>query len=248
MINVEKTKTKFGYDPTGVIPHIGALGVRKKDDLVVIDYCHGCNKEREIKYRQSKINSLCPKCFHNLPEMVAAKSKANKGKIVSEETKEKMRANHWSKQGMESPYKGKIQDDESKELSRQAAKEQSDQKRLELGEEEYSIRMSLMKSGLSREEFAGFTSPENTLLRQSPEGKVWTREILAKANFTCIKCQTRGGTLHAHHKNAFNSFPEQRFDVENGACLCETCHDKFHVKYGKGSNTKEQFLEWMNEQ
>lgn len=34
-------------------------------------------------------------------------------------------------------------------------------------------------------------------------------------------------------------------DVTNGITLCKSCHTNFHVKYGQGDNTKEQFEEWM---
>lgn len=52
--------------------------------------------------------------------------------------------------------------------------------------------------------------------------------------------------MNAHHLNAWASFPQERYDVENGVCLCQNCHDRFHDTYGKGKNTKEQFYEFKS--
>jgi len=52
--------------------------------------------------------------------------------------------------------------------------------------------------------------------------------------------------LNAHHINAYNVFPELRYDVTNGLTLCEPCHREFHNQYGYGFNTVEQLEEWLN--
>ena len=100
MFNREKTLQIFGYDidPTkksrrSKEEHDATGGLLKKQ-LVVIDDCPSCGKERTIKYRASLKNRPCSTCHHNSPEMLAVK-KAQKGKIVSDETKVKMKANHW---------------------------------------------------------------------------------------------------------------------------------------------------------
>ena len=41
--------------------------------------------------------------------------------------------------------------------------------------------------------------------------------------------------------------PEKQVLLENGATLCEICHKKFNKKYGQKNNTKEQFIEFMEE-
>jgi transcription elongation factor Elf1 len=108
------------------------------------------------------------------------------------------------------------------------------------------IKMGLMKRDITREEWNGFITPENTRIRQSAEGKAWTYDVLAKATFTCDKCGQKGGNLCAHHLNGFNKFPEQRFDPENGVCLCSACHDAFHDTYGRGDNTVDQYKEFKD--
>jgi len=249
MFNRVRTLETFGYD---IDPNkksrrskeerASTNGALKKH-LMVIDNCPSCSMEREIQFRNSRKNKLCSKCFHNTPEMV--KAKQNQNKIKTEEHKQKMRDNHWSTKGIESPFKGQSHSDETKSILKEKQKEQFSAYSTEQIKQ-FRIQASCTVQGIPIEDFNGFTSPENTLIRQSPEGKAWSYDVLVKANFTCEKCSERGGSLNSHHKNAFNAFPDQRFNVDNGACLCKACHDDFHSKYGKGSNTEIQFVEWLN--
>lgn len=251
MFNRIRTKEMFGYD---IDPnkksrrsdeeYTATKGVLKKH-LSVIDNCPSCGVEREIQFRNSLKNKPCSKCFHNTPEMQKIKL-AQKGKTLTEEHKQKLKESHWCNKGMTSPFKGKEHSEEVKSIIREKREIQfagytDEQKRT------MDIKGSCTQQGIPIEEFKGFTSPENTRIRQSLEGKAWTYDVLGKADFTCQKCYQRGGKLHAHHKNAFNSFPEQRMLVDNGACLCESCHDKFHIQYGKGNNTEIQFEEWIDD-
>lgn len=251
MFNREKTKQIFGYDidPSQrrrtEAERLAAGDVDKKE-LLVIDNCPSCGIERQIKLRQSRKNKPCPKCFHNLPETI--KAKQNQTKIKSEEAKQKMKDNHWSTQGIDPWNKGQtnVYSEETKQKISIAAKNQSERLREEIGTEELNIKMGLLKRDISREQWNGFITEENTRARQSPEGKAWTYDVLVKSNFTCDKCKERGGSLHAHHLNGFNKFPEQRLDPENGVCLCSSCHDTFHNTYGRGDNTVDQYNEFKD--
>ena len=74
--------------------------------------------------------------------------------------------------------------------------------------------------------------------------RIWSKQIMERDNYTCQICSQHGGKLNAHHLNGWNAFPEQRFDLDNGATLCEDCHKEFHSQYGYGDNTREQFNEY----
>ena len=68
--------------------------------------------------------------------------------------------------------------------------------------------------------------------------------VFERDKYTCQNCFKRGCTLNAHHLDAWNKFPEKRFDVKNGIALCVYCHRAFHSQYGYGNNTRKQFEEF----
>lgn len=81
----------------------------------------------------------------------------------------------------------------------------------------------------------------------------WRRKVLQTFNYTCVICGKYGkGNVVAHHKNSWGSFPEQRFNINNGVCLCNSkkkikykgCHQKFHAIYSPNT-TKENFEEFF---
>ena len=73
----------------------------------------------------------------------------------------------------------------------------------------------------------------------------WANLIKERDNYTCQVCgDNKSGNLNAHHLNGWNTFPEQRFDLDNGVTLCTDCHKDFHSQYGYGDNTREQFDEY----
>lgn len=85
---------------------------------------------------------------------------------------------------------------------------------------------------------------------QSKEAQRWSREIKEIYDFTCQKCNTRGGTLESHHIESWRANVNLRFEISNGICLCEKCHARFHKIYGKKVNNRSQlnqFLELKND-
>ncbi len=73
----------------------------------------------------------------------------------------------------------------------------------------------------------------------------WRESVFERDNFTCQCCSKVGHELNAHHLDGWNWCIEKRLDVDNGITLCKICHDEFHEMYGKGNNTKEQFMEFL---
>jgi len=76
----------------------------------------------------------------------------------------------------------------------------------------------------------GGITPINKLIRCSPEYINWRKKVFERDNFICQECKEKGGVLHSHHKKPFASFPELRFDSNNGITLCKKCHLKVKHK------------------
>ena len=89
-------------------------------------------------------------------------------------------------------------------------------------------------------------TPESELIRKRRDYTNWRKKVFRRDRYTCQIClDDRGGNLEAHHLNGFDTFIDQRFDIDNGITLCENCHHVFHSCYGFGANTKEQFIDWL---
>lgn len=90
----------------------------------------------------------------------------------------------------------------------------------------------------------------NKLADVSKDPKIvkWSKEVISKFDNTCIKCgQHFDKGLNAHHLNSKDWDKDNIYNVDNGIPLCIDCHQDFHMLYGYGDNTEEQFLEWYNE-
>lgn len=73
-----------------------------------------------------------------------------------------------------------------------------------------------------------YSQEEREKLRNTPEYKIWAKAVKVRDNFTCQKCNTRGGILHSHHIKRFSQYPELRYEISNGITLCKECHIKEH--------------------
>lgn len=89
------------------------------------------------------------------------------------------------------------------------------------------------------------TDEERGVNRFSNEYHEWQKAVKTLHNFTCDSCNQRGGELVSHHLEGFHWCVEGRTDINNGVCLCEECHKKFHTKFGYKHNTKEQYKKFI---
>lgn len=73
-----------------------------------------------------------------------------------------------------------------------------------------------------------------------------SKACFIKANYICDICKISNTELHAHHKNSWKDYPEQRYDINNLVCLCKTCHRDFHKEYGNKDITEDKYEEYRN--
>ena len=168
MYNSQRTLEVFGYDLESTKrrtkEQLALIGNKRPRDMQVADNCPTCGIERQIRLKQSRLNKPCSKCFHNTPEMILAKQ--NQNKIKSEEHKQKMKDNHWSKKGLESPFKGKNHTNETKNIL--AIKQQDHMFSLsDSDKKDRYIKSSCSLREVSVDTFVNFVSDEEIRIRGS---------------------------------------------------------------------------------
>jgi HNH endonuclease len=84
------------------------------------------------------------------------------------------------------------------------------------------------------------TDEERLINRDTTENREWRKLVFEKDDFTCQRCNKKGGKINAHHIENYSTAIEKRFEISNGITFCEECHVEFHKKYGKYNNTKKQ--------
>lgn len=83
------------------------------------------------------------------------------------------------------------------------------------------------------------------LKRERSKLTEWRKNIFERDEYTCKKCNQKGGTLNAHHIKNFSSYIKGRFDCNNGVTLCKKCHKQFHSQYGIKNNSILQLNEYL---
>lgn len=76
---------------------------------------------------------------------------------------------------------------------------------------------------------------------QDPKFIAWSKKVKQKDDFQCQICFKENVYLESHHLKNFADYPLERFNVDNGVCLCKTHHIQFHNLFGKSFNTPQQF-------
>lgn len=104
-------------------------------------------------------------------------------------------------------------------------------------------------SGENSHLWKGGLTPQSKLARNQTVYKDWQKKVFERDDYTCKKCDKRGGKLNAHHILNFSDFIELRYEVSNGITLCRECHldgdNSFHKIYTVSNNTLEQLEEFL---
>lgn len=160
---------------------------------------------------------------------------SQKGRVVSEETKNKLRnckrsdeskkRYSLSKMGSKNPAFGKPKSPLNLKMLRKA----------NLGNkyclgvypsEETRRKLSASRKGEKNWNWQGGISASNQTGRHSIEYVLCREKAFERDNYTCVQCKVRGGYLEPHHVKAWAYYPELRFDVNNIQTLCVPCHEK----------------------
>jgi 5-methylcytosine-specific restriction endonuclease McrA len=155
--------------------------------------------------------------------------KEKKKRIMSEETKIKMRKSHlglrhkpMSEQGKHNisvAHLGyKIKEETKRKLSEALRGHKCPEHVKKLQHE--------LHLGEKNSQWKGGVTPLYKKIRKSPEYKLWRIAVFTRDNYTCIWCGKRGGKLHPDHIKPFAQYPELRFAIDNGRTLCVECHKK----------------------
>ena len=56
------------------------------------------------------------------------------------------------------------------------------------------------------------------------EYKNWRRAVFTRDDYTCQKCDQRGGRLNADHIKPYSDYPQLALELGNGQTLCVACH------------------------
>lgn len=176
--------------------------------------CGDCGKDNGFK-RKSRIHNLCKECSS---KKKIGRSPWNKNKVLAKETKLKISN---SCLGREPVNKGMKFNPQTYE---------------------HRLKISCSLRGLPEAEFTDFVTTETQRERAKFNELKLHLECFKRDNFTCLVCCKNNLELKAHHLNAWNLFPAERLLLNNLATLCSMCHERFHSEFGRGNNTKEQFI------
>ena len=70
----------------------------------------------------------------------------------------------------------------------------------------------------------------------------WKAEVIKRFGNQCCVCYSTDKMV-AHHLYSYKYYPKLRTEVNNGVCICNTCHELFNDLYSN-VNTLEQFIQY----
>ena len=80
--------------------------------------------------------------------------------------------------------------------------------------------------------------------RTTKEYRRWKVRVVRRDK-RCLICGSIKNR-NAHHVNHATYFIDQRFDEDNGICLCRNCHTNFHCNYLRSFRVKCERYDFNN--
>ena len=177
----------------------------------------------------------------------------NKGLNASDETKRKMRLSMLGKNKRPLSIETKIKLSKARKgikLSNEV-KEKISVSQKKHYENNPHIAIEKSKKAIENRENCNFwkggITKESRLIRERCDIVNWRKKIYERDNYICQVCFSRGVNLNAHHIFSLVSYPKKRTEIKNGLTMCVCCHNEFHNRYGRGSNTDNQLKEFMED-
>ena len=111
--------------------------------------------------------------------------------------------------------------------------------------EEHKKALSIAQYKCDEEDWPGFYKKSDARQkRDSIEYLEFRKSIFKRDNYKC-QITGLGGKLEMHHIESMNTHLSKALDESNVVTLHVNTHKEFHLKYGKGNNTKEQWDEFI---
>ena len=82
--------------------------------------------------------------------------------------------------------------------------------------------------------------------RNTRDYRIWRAKVIRRDK-RCVVCGSIKNR-QAHHLNSGSYFPDERYDIKNGVCLCSECHMNFHNNFKNSYRekcTKKDFDNFM---
>lgn len=83
--------------------------------------------------------------------------------------------------------------------------------------------------------------------RGTDKYKTWSLKIKERDNYMCKKCNASGVDMESHHIFSVKDYPDLIYDINNGICLCSSCHRIFHDFFRSRKSTPEQLIVFLKE-
>ncbi len=204
--------------------------------------CSGIFARGKEKKSKKRIFIICPVCgneFKTTPSLIKRGKKYCSKKCYS--IFQKSLIGVWKDKKLSDEHVQHLKENHVGTLG----KKQSEETKKKISNSMVGIPRLTMR-GENHPNWKNGATPTNQKIRGSIEYKLWERIIYNKNNYECPICgEHRKKKLTAHHILNFSTYPELRFDINNGQTLCRIHHQEFHRKYGFKNNNQEQLEEFI---